>query len=271
MPDSDDCKIYVFHYKNGELFPASPGYVHIFAGKENFTGESKLTGDNSGENISAKNRYYSELTGIYWIFKNQTPQIVGTCHYRRFFTAKGEPFIYKLKRFLYYFAGMNKGRHGLIYTSDLSFWEKRILSSEEASLLLNDFDAVMPAPRSLRQTLEKHYIKYHDANDLQLIRTIIREKAPEYLSSFESTLQQKKLYANNMLVMKCLDFKALCNWLFMILFEFESRINLADYADYQQRIFGFISERLITVWINHHKMKVKELPLIYFKYLKKQS
>ncbi len=270
MPNSDNCKIYVFHYKNGEAFPNSAGYTHILAGKENCTGKSDLTGDNTGENISVKNKYYSELTGIYWIFKNQRSKIVGTSHYRRFFTAKGEPLEYKLKRLLYYLAGMNTGRHGLIYTSDYKFWKNRILTCEEATSLLNDFDAIMPERRKLRQTIEKHYVKYHDIADLQLLRKIITEIAPEYTGSFENTLQQKRLYANNMMVMKSPNFKALCSWLFMILFEFEKRVNLAEYKDYQQRIFGFISERLITTWVNHHNLRVKELQLIYFKNLKKQ-
>ena len=270
MGNSENCKIYVFHYKNGEPFPDSAGYLHILAGKESYSGESNLTGDNSGENISGKNRYYSELTGIYWIYKNQSSDIVGTSHYRRFFTAQGEPFRYKLKRFLYYFAGMNKGRHGLIYTSDYSFWEKRILTCEEASSYLNNFDAIMPVRRMLRQSIEKHYIKYHDITDLQLLRNIIIEKSPEFIPSFDSTFQQKRIYANNMMVMKWPDFKALCDWLFMLLFEFERRVKLTEYTEYQQRIFGFLSERLITVWVNHHDLKVKEFPLIYFKNLKKQ-
>lgn len=268
MQNSNNCKIYVFHYKNGEPFPDLPCYIHILAGKETYLQESNLTGDNTGENISNKNQYYSELTGIFWVYKNQTSDIVGTCHYRRFFTTKSEPFYYKLKRLLYYFGGLNIGRHGLIYTSNKEYWVKRILTCHEAKLYLDDFDAIMPIKRKLRQSIESHYNKYHDASDLQLLRLIICNKAPEYSASFESTLKQRRLYANNMMVMKRQNFEALCGWLFMLLFEFEKLVDLEKYTDYQQRIFGFISERLITTWVNHYQLKVKELPLIYFKNLK---
>ena len=271
MQNSDNCKIYVLHYKNGEPFPDLPCYIHILAGKETYPQESDLTGDNTGENISNKNQYYSELTGTYWVYKNQSSEIVGTCHYRRFFTAKGEPFQYKLKRLLYYFGGLNIGRYGLIYTSNQDYWSNRILTCNEVKLILEDFDAIMPIKRKLRQSVEGHYNKYHDTIDLQLLRIIINEKTPDYSSSFESTLQQKRLYANNMMVMKRPTFEALCDWLFMLLFEFEKRVDLTNYTDYQQRIFGFISERLITTWINHHQLKVKELPLIYFKNLKNEN
>ena len=43
-------------------------------------------GDNTGDNISSRNPYYSELTGMYWMYKNDTDcDITGLCHYRRYF------------------------------------------------------------------------------------------------------------------------------------------------------------------------------------------
>lgn len=269
MQDSDNCKIYVFHYRSGEPFPDLPGYEHVLAGKATCPEISDFNGDDTGDNISHKNHYYSELTGIYWIYKNQSSEIVGTCHYRRFFTPNSESFHYKLKRLLYFICGLSIGRHGLIYTSNQEYWEKHILTSEKARLLLVDFDAIMPIKRRLRHTIENHYGKYHDASDLQLLRIIISEKTPAYSASFEFTLQQKRLYANNMMVMKRQDFEKLCHWIFMLLFEFEKQVDMTKYVGYQQRIFGFLSERLITTWVIHHQLNVKELPLIYFKNLKK--
>ena len=43
-------------------------------------------GDDTGDNISEKNCYYGELTGVYWVWKNvHTTDYVGICHYRRYF------------------------------------------------------------------------------------------------------------------------------------------------------------------------------------------
>ena len=36
--------------------------------------------DNTGDNISAKNLNYCELTGIYWLWKNMECEVIGVCH-----------------------------------------------------------------------------------------------------------------------------------------------------------------------------------------------
>ena len=52
-----------------------------------------------------------------------------------------------------------------------------------------------------------------------------------------------------------------CEWLFSILFELENRIDINNRNDYQKRVYGFISERLLTVWILKNKLNVHEYPL----------
>ena len=54
----------------------------ILAGAE-LAGESLPTGilpDNTGDNISVKNKQYCELTALYWIWKHAKEEIVGLAH-----------------------------------------------------------------------------------------------------------------------------------------------------------------------------------------------
>ena len=66
----------------------------------------------------------------------------------------------------------------------------------------------------------------------------------------------------NMLICRKEVFDAYSSWLFDILFELEKRIDISGYNQYQSRIFGFISERIMRVWFIKNKMRIKELPII---------
>lgn len=262
-------KIYIFYYKKGLILDLDPIYQPLMCGNQLLNDKTELLGDDTGDSISEKNSFYSELTGIYWIWKNTSHDVIGSCHYRRYFTAKQEPFLNKIKRALYYPIGLYKKRIGLIYTQNTSLFTSKIINSSEITELLNQYDAILPIARKLKYTVENHYRKYHNIDDLYRLEKIINDEYPEYLSAYKTVLNRNWLYANNMFIMKNKDFQEFMEWWFGILFKFENQVNLTDYKNYQQRILGFLAERLLNVWFEHKKLNCVELPLIYFKKLKK--
>jgi hypothetical protein len=268
MTVNQKIKIYVFHYKNGTVLKTDPIYEPIMAGNALLSGNNTIPGDDTGENISTKNKYYSELTGIYWVWKNTRQDITGTCHYRRFYTAKPEPFLYKLKRLFYYSAGLYKKRFGLIYAENTELFGPRIITNQEVTELLSQYDAILPQARKLKYTVETHYHRYHNMDDLNLLKSVLTEKYPEFLEAFHAVLKGKRLYANNMFILKDEHFQEFMSWWFDMLFEFERRIDLNKYTDYQKRILGFMAERLLTIWFMKKQLKTVELPVIYFKRFK---
>ena len=76
--------------------PSDPVYfpIHVGAeGKKDPMGHPLDLGyikDNTGENISDKNKNYCELTGLYWAWKNLNADYIGLAHYRRHFTVKNK-------------------------------------------------------------------------------------------------------------------------------------------------------------------------------------
>ena len=78
-------------------------------------------------------------------------------------------------------------------------------------------------------------------------------------------MSMKKTYGHrfNMFIMKRDKFDAYCEWLFDILFELEKRLDISDYNQNDSRVFGFVSERLLDVWINTNRIRYVDQPYIF--------
>ena len=61
-------------------------YIPLQVGKSVSKIDLGFLGDDTGDNISAKNPYFCELTGLYWAWKNlKDVDYIGLAHYRRYF------------------------------------------------------------------------------------------------------------------------------------------------------------------------------------------
>ena len=87
-------QVYVVSHSEEDIqdIDANDIYVPLFVGRD---GKDNLgfVSDDTGDNISSKNSSYCELTGLYWMWKNSTADIIGLVHYRRHFSKKsfGKP------------------------------------------------------------------------------------------------------------------------------------------------------------------------------------
>ena len=264
-----EVKIYVYFYKKSKLMPLEAMYEPIMCGNIRFSDEFNMIGDDSGENISEKNFHFSELTGIYWVWKNtKRRDVVGSCHYRRFYTLSEKASDNPILRLFYYLTGVYKNKKNLIYSNDLEFWKTKILSEIQLKQLLNQYDGILPKPRKFSKTVKEQYAKIHNIHDLKIVEDILTAKYPEYLDAFHTLLKRNTLYANNMFILKNPFYEQFMEWWFDMLFEFENRVEIENYKGYQQRIFGFIAERLLNIWIIKNQLNIKELNVVYFKNLK---
>lgn len=232
-----DIKILVAAHKKYWM-PDDDVYFPIHVGRE---GKADLgyLGDNTGENISAKNANYCELTGLYWAWKNLKCDYIGLCHYRR------------------YFAGKN------LHTNNAEKKKAVILHRQDYEKLLREYDVILPVKRNYYiETVRNQYEHAHNKRDLNEAEKIVTELYPEYSEAFAKVMGRTKLHILNMFVMNKALFDEYCSWLFSILFELEKRIDITNYNKYEARVFGFISERLFNVWLEKQQLKVKEVPVV---------
>ncbi len=192
--------------------------------------------DNEGDNISKKNSTFCELTGLYWIWKNINDDYIGICHYRRYFS--------KYRAY-----------------DD----EKFYINEANVYGILKDYDIILPEPFYWnKHTVETGYYECGCGykKDLTIIREIIRVKYPDYLASFDNVLRKKHASYCNMFVMKKEKFDQYCEWLFNILFEAEKKIDISQYSVAEKRIFGYLSEILLNIWVDKNKLKIKYCPMV---------
>lgn len=264
-------KIYSIFYLPNTVVLNDDLYKPLICGDYEGKDAEKYLTDHTGDHLADKNKVYSELTAIYWIWKNTKQDIVGLCHYRRYFTCMPEPWYHKVKNFVKHPFHAHPKVSPLLYTNNVEKYKAKILNEEELLNIMNEFDAILPTRRVFKYSVKEHYRKYHDLRDLEVLEEVLLDLQPEYLDAYQSVLAGNVLYANNMFVLKDKDFQKFMTWWFELLFEFEKRVSTLEYTGYQERIIGFIAERLLTVWFKKENMNCKELQLIYFKKFKNKK
>lgn len=209
-------------------------YLPIHVGKENKQ-DLGYIGDNTGDNISLKNPNYCELTAVYWAWKNLKADYIGLVHYRRYFTKHN-------------FRNCEKKKQDILTKTDF------------AAILKDADNIIVPDKRKYYiETIRSHYNHSHYEKDLNETEKIIKELFPDYYISFEKVMERTWAHMFNMFVMRKDYFDEYCKWLFTILFELEKRIDISTYTVMEARVFGFISELLLDVWLETKQLNYKEV------------
>jgi len=125
--------------------------------------------------------------------------------------------------------------------------------------LLKNHDIILPKKRNyIIETNYSHYIHAHHSEPLKKVRNIIKEYHSDYLNSFDLIMNKRKAHMFNMFIMKNEFFNAYAEWLFSILGKLEIELNIENYSDQEARVFGYISELLMDVWVNKNNINYVE-------------
>lgn len=206
-----------------------PDYVYpIQVGTANTDIKIATIADNKGDNISEKNANYSELTGLYWIWKNKL------CS-----------------------AGTSDGEAGQYY--GLSQYRRMLVFSDDDLLRLrdNDIDVVLPYPMPYEPNIHAHHERYLKEVDWNALLTALRELRPEYAEYFPQVLEQQYLYNYNVILAKKSVLRDYCAWLFPIL-ERTEELSVPKGSERADRYIGYIGETLETLYFikNADKLNV---------------
>lgn len=229
-------EIYILTHKKIKETYDSELYKPLLNGADSLNENFGYLCDNTGDNISKLNNQYSELSGEYWAWKNSKANIIGFCHYRRWFVKD---------------IRLNK------------------LTEEDILNYLKNYDIIVPRKRKTRETVyelvEKRYSinSSVDVKPIEYIKLgkIIKNKYPEYYPTYKAVMNGNYTFLHNMFICNKKLADEYFEFIFNIFDELKNEIDFSSYPSENNRIFGYLSERLLTVFIKKNGLKYKELPL----------
>lgn len=210
--------IYCIKHKEGNL-TLPEGYKELGVGK---------MFDGQGEHINHVNLQINELTGLYWIWKNTTDDIVGLCHYRRFFTDGDE----------------------------ILSWEKAKELVEEHELIMQN---TFTPCKSLKDNLEDHFPFHYDV--FQKYYDIFTSREP----GLKEYLDGEWFNPQHIFVGRRKFVEEYSEWLFPLIVPIaEQFINEDAWKDPEwiyQRMVSYFSERLLTYYVQKNDLRHIEMPV----------
>lgn len=211
--------------------PKSYEYIKVGA---TYSSTDRLTiNDDTGDNISDLNPFFCELTAYYWVWKNAKDDIVGIMHYRRY----------------------------LSHTNFFNF-KKLFLNEKEIKKHLKKYDLITSSKYNTKVSVKDNLLSSVREKDYEKLRMIIQTKYPDYLDSFDLVMKSNFTYLCNIIVAKKEVFDKYCAWLFDVLFSLRKYEDFNGYTKSEMRLYGYLSERLLTVYVIKNKLSAKEYPLV---------
>ena len=224
----------------------------IIVGNHQIENKSNLELINCKHEEALDDRFYSEIYMLKWLADNyKLKDYVGFCHYRKIW-----------------------GFMDNIPNLDEIFKKYEIIAGKQIKV-----------PRSNRE----QYRLCHNIEDLYILSGIISELYPDYVKTWNTFLNDNKMFPYNMFIMKREEFLEYINFIKTILDKYVEVVgdkifkriydNYEHYikryypnsdVEYQYRIGGYLAERLTNIWIlkNHTNIGVASVLITESKYRK---
>lgn len=196
-----------------------------------------MIGDDSGDTLSPYNGAYSELTALYWAWKNDTDAThLGLMHYRR----------------LLDFSGTHPSPAAEVWPEAVRLDD--YAAATETWLQRNaEIDLVLPVAHRMPMTVDENYADQHDPRDLDFVEARMAQVSPAYLDDFRAVRAGRELLLANVFLARREIVDAYCRWAFDLLEALRTAdIPRPHVSPYNARYLGFVAERLFTTFMRKY-------------------
>ncbi|WP_299775445.1 DUF4422 domain-containing protein [uncultured Tateyamaria sp.] len=214
--------------------------------------------DDTGKNISNKNKTWCEITAAYWMRHNVQAEYYGLMHYRRLLS----------------FSPKVKADRSFVRADERDY--KRFGWNDQAIRdFVNTTDIVTSPKRSIYpvglpgkvMTNYNMYARDHRKEDLNACIEICRATNEDIFPFLLQTLKDTTTRFGNISIMRCDLFFEYVDWMVTVLEETECQLDTSSYDAYQSRVIGFLAERLTETYFRYAQSakgaKIKELSVAF--------
>ena len=229
------------------------GYIPVGLGDKNF--QEDWFRDNTGNNISSKNKNYGEYTFHYWVWKNYMEQLsskwIGFCQYRKFWTTKN---FENTKINIGTLPNIVLNQIPKEYENyDAILGEPFFINKRKTmKFLKKGFNLVLKNPQVLfnqkLRNIKFHFDLMHGENNLYKAINLLDNENKKDFKNYVDTMQY--FHPQNMFICKSKNllqkyYETVFPWLESCEKIFP-RENLKGYD--LTRIYGFLAERFLSYW-----------------------
>lgn len=240
----NNIKIFITYKNRHEIIKSdilTPIQTGRAIAKEKF---NEMIGDDTGDNISKDNGKFSELSAVYWVWKNYdkigNPDYVGFMHYRRQFIFDerlGLPYVPWFSSY-YFIPSLDQA--------------KAFFRDESIREMVSTYDYILPKYHvTPTKTIKDEYVMAIPGADPKVFDTFIqvcREIHPDYEEEISQIENGNIVSICNMFVMKKDLFFKYCDFAFPVLFELQNRIDSSHFSTNGLRYIGYMAEKLQTIF-----------------------
>lgn len=213
----------------------------------------RISGDNTGDNISERRMSFCEFTVQYWAWKNCKADFYGLCHYRRYLSFASRHFPTNEFNMIYEYSLLPcvKRKYGLL--------NQQVMETEICRYdgIVSEYADVsnIPTPKGRMSSVREMWEAYDDVfikkTSIDLLFQLIDDMFPQYSKSAREYFKGNKHRGFNCFILRKELFKRLCEFQFPIMFAVERQLDTTGYTQTMQRTPAFLGEMLYGIFLYH--------------------
>lgn len=205
-------------------------------------GSEKEVNDRGSGSIWKKNQNYCELTALHKIWKNlpERELHIGFSHYRRQLLLKK---IVNEEKLIGQYS-----KTSIVPLQTISSDDMVYLDPDDFKIL-NELDLVLPCEENIQSSIKQHFIHHHGSQSWSLMIGVLKKNGEKKIVDWLLDDQNHSSRWGNLFLLRKCFLEDFCQWIFPLLEEMEKEAKQIQ-CFREERIYGFIAERMFSAYFN---------------------